>query len=136
MKILGYAPNSDYPFIPDFILTPTGMYNIQGRPADGESVKIVEIDILDDEWIGISSTGQVEIFKREHEGTWKIKAAINAIQEIKDPKANPIKSIQILRAATDLIGVDLPTMLKEIETNKLPGESMVSTWTRMHAKKT
>lgn len=136
MKVLGYAPNSDCPFIPDFILTPTGMYDNQGRPADGESIAIESLEISNDEWIGVLPNGQVEVFKREYEETWKVKAAMDTIQEIKDPKANPIKSIRMLRAATDLIGIDLPTMIQELETNKLPGESMVNTWTRLHHKKT
>lgn len=135
MKVIGYAPNSDYPFIPTFILTPTGMYDNQGRPADGESIKTTEFEISDDEWIGVSSIGQIEIFKRSDEENWKVKTIIDAVNGIKDPRSNPVDSIRKLHAASNLVGIDLPSFINELESKRLSGESMVDTWKRIKSNK-
>jgi hypothetical protein len=130
MKIIGYALVLQPPYIPLFVLTPNGMYDQQGRPADGESVQISAFEIAENEWIGVSHDRQIQIFKRSEEDVWRSKAAQETVSKIGDPRTDPEGSLRKLRAAADLIGVDLPSLLSDLESKKVTGESIVDAWIR------
>ena len=131
MKIIGYAPVLQSPYIPLFVVTPNGMFDRQERPADGESESSPTLEITENEWIGLTHDGRVEIFKRSEEDAWRAKAAQETISKTKDDiKSDPEGVLKKLRAAADLIGVDLPSLLSDLESKKAPGESIVDVWKR------
>jgi hypothetical protein len=130
MKVIGYAPIIQSPYVPLFVVTPNGMFDKQGRPADGESEGSPVLEITENEWIGVTHNGRVEVFKRSEEDVWRAKTAQETISKIGDPKADPEGTLRKLRAAADLIGVDLPSLLNELESKKDPNESIVDTWKR------
>jgi hypothetical protein len=131
MKVLGYAPSLPGPFVPKFILTPNGLFDRDGHPADGQAISSHEFDIGEHEWIGVLVDGTIETFKRSDEKAWCARASQLAVVSIEDPKKDPEGTLRTLRAAADIIGFDLPTLMQKIEQAKKPGESIVDTWTRI-----
>lgn len=130
MNIIGYAPILQSPYVPLFVVTPNGMFDREGKPADGESVSTHAFEITENEWIGVAHDGRIETFKRSEEDLWRAKAAQETVSKIGDPRTNPEGILRKLRAAADLIGVDLPSLLSELESRKSPDESLVDAWKR------
>jgi hypothetical protein len=86
-------------------------------------------------WVGVRHDGTIEAFKVSDEETWRTKTAMAAVQALSSPGADPERTMASLRAAADLVGLDLPELMERLETAKTnPKEDLVEVFKRTWKK--
>jgi hypothetical protein len=91
------------------------------------------VELRNDQWLGVCPDGGIDLFELDKEGVWKTKAAMDAVSfaaTIEDPE----KTVRVLRAAADMIGLDLPTLIIQLQRLKHQGESLADTYLRTGGK--
>jgi hypothetical protein len=115
-KVTGYAPvGKGTPYIPKFIQTESGLFDKDGKFAEGLSCPIPEISIDEFEWIGINHLGVVETFKKSEEKEWVAKVAQKALESIPDPKKDPELTLKYIQNLTRFVGVDFAQLMQKIK---------------------
>ena len=133
-KIQGYGPPCKGPFIPKLICTDLGIYTREWKPADGEITPCSPFQINDNEWIGVRFDGKVETYKSSQEMEWKYKASIDTIQSVITLDMEPEAKIEVLRSASELMGVDMQNLVTLLENDKREGESLADVFERIKKK--
>lgn len=129
MKVIGYAPISTPPFVPKFVLTPDGLFDRNGKPADGQTAATHTVDINFNEWVGVNHQGVIETFRISEEQTWRAKEAGAVIAKVASI-LSPEQQLATIRAAAQLVGLDLPSLLDQLEQHRQPGENLADVWLR------
>lgn len=131
-SIIGYglSPKFNIIGIPDVVCTfDYKIYDRKWESISNPNIIYLDLPILvgGDQWIGIGLDKEVEVFSPDEEKTWRARTAQKAIQASLDPelrKKNPIQSVELLRGAGDLIGLNIASLYKMMETARASGKSL------------
>jgi alanyl-tRNA synthetase len=104
-----------------------------------ENIQIIGIDPIsleDDEWVGVTHFGDVEIFKINKEYEWRAETSRKTVfYYSKDKTASPEKALESLKAAAALVKINLPDVLFKLETIKKPDETLAEAYERLKHQK-
>jgi hypothetical protein len=65
---------------------------------------------------------------------WKYKASIDTIQSVVTLNMEPEAKIEVLRSASELMGVDMQNLVTLLENDKREGESLADVFERIKKK--
>jgi hypothetical protein len=95
-----------------------------------------QVEVAEGFWLGVRHDGAVEAFKVSDEENWRARTAMVAVQAMSKPGEDPDRTMAGLRAAAELVGLDLPELMEKLETAKSnPKEDLVEVFKRTWTKK-
>jgi len=128
-KIIGYDTKTERPGVPSFLETDLGGIKKDGTRLDSSDFKPVKpFDLPEGHWAGLTWDGNLEPFPIEEEEAWKMRTAFEAVKNSKG--LQPENSVQTLRAAASMVGIDVGTFVRELKMYALDGESLADVFFR------
>jgi len=137
MRVRAWGPsNAPLPCVPQYVDAFEGNFDRKGPYLNDMFVKpCSQTEAPDGWWVGVRHDGTIEAFKVSDEETWRTKTAMAAVQALSSPGADPERTMASLRAAADLVGLDLPELMERLETAKTnPKEDLVEVFKRTWKK--
>ncbi len=115
-KILGYIPGqSSILFVPKFILFENGLFDKNGKPADGNTIQTSPININENEWIGLDGAGKIETFKLSEENDWKSRVAQKALEQMPNPQSDPESALKFIRSLAEFMGIEYSQLFEKLK---------------------
>jgi len=133
-KVVGYGPKSqEFPYIPEFLvieshgsnhrLSEEGEVRSIGLDEEIEAV-LFPVDLKPDQWCSIEEDRTLVWFPKENKKQWIEDRAEDLVKKAK-MASNPLKSVEMLKAAAKMCGFELFELLKTLEDHrKEPSESL------------
>lgn len=134
MRAVAWGPsNRVAPCVPDYVQAFEG--DVVGRTGpwlrDAFTKMCPQVELPEGWWLGVRHDGTVESFKASDEETWRAKAAMAAVHAAQAPGDDPHRAVATLRAAADLVGLDLPELMEKLEKARMsPSEDLVEVFKR------
>lgn len=134
-RVKSVGPHLPFPFVPEYLVLEDETI-VRKNDQSKEERKDFELpnvlEVPDDSWIGVQHSGQVDVFALSGEGPWRAKESERCVISAQElSKANPLKSVEILRRAANLVGLDIPLLVQGLESRRLPGETLEQAFDRL-----
>lgn len=109
----------------------TSPLEVESKLDSGELVALSEPSVyIDGSWLVISHSGTNWIPKSDLDA-WKLKVSE---EKVHDGAVDPNDRLSELEAAAALRSIDLKSLVKGLQSQALPGESMADTFLRLRGK--
>lgn len=148
MKVVAYGPVHLVPTVPDVLILELGGHvatvrvtgetsntdplDVESGLASGNLVALANPETyVDGSWMVIDTSGPKWISKSDLDA-WKLKVSEDQIRE---GAADPSDRLSELEAAAALRSIDLQSLIKGLQSQSLPGESMADTFLRLRGRK-
>lgn len=133
MRARAWGPSNRVPpCVPDYVEAFEGNFGRKGPwLRDMFTKPCPQVEVPDGWWVGVRHDGAVEAFKLSDEESWRAKAAMAAVHATQSPGDDPHRAVATLRAAADLVGLDLPELMEKLEKARMsPSEDLVEVFRR------
>ena len=137
MRVRAWGPsNMTLPCVPHYVDAFEGSFDRKGPYLNDMFVKpCTQVEVPEGHWVGVLHDGTVESFKSADEEGWRAKAAMTAVRALSSPGPDPERTMASLRAAADLVGLDLPELMEKLESARTnPKEDLVEVFKRTWKK--
>jgi hypothetical protein len=133
-KVVGYGPKSqEFPYIPEFLvieshgsnhrLSEEGEVRFIGLDEEIEAV-LFPVELKPDQWCCIEEDRTLIWFSKDNKRKWIDNRAEDLIKKAKTAP-NPLKSVEMLKAAAKMCGFELFELLQTLEDHRRqPSESL------------
>ncbi len=134
MKITAVGPSSVCPFVPDYLVREDGALVWKGEQGTpGEPVPC-PMEVPDGSWVGFPGDGYPHLFELSREGPWRASEASRCVQLAqRSARLDPLGAATMLRAAAQLVGLTVSTMIGALDAVRFPGESLEEAFTRVRS---
>lgn len=139
MRVRAIGPSVVPPYVPNYVVLDDGRVlfgdgtTASEGPADGNDFQLPSvIEVPDGSWVGVCSDGTLEVFKRSEEGPWRAKQAETCVKMAHEmARTEPLKSVEMLKSAANLVGLNIPLLVQSLEMRRADGESLADTFDRI-----
>jgi hypothetical protein len=133
-KVKAFGPSLPPPHVPEYLVLDDGTVVRKGDLAvpreDFELPLCVEVP--DYCWVGVRQDGRVDVFAAAEEGPWRARESERCVASANEiMKTNPLKSVEMLKGAASLVGLNMPLLVQGLEARRNPGESLDETFVRL-----